>query len=99
MAGYEILEEYVSSQRLDIDQGRPVIVEVRDRDTFERLVVKAHIAPPGTELDGGQQLILRDLVENVAADDWQIAVVEELDADAIQSRAVSDFRKDAAEGA
>lgn len=99
MPGYEILEEYVHAQRQDIDQGRPVIVEVRDRDTFERLVVRAHIAPPGTDLEGGEQLILRDLVENVAADDWQITVVEELDADAIQSQAVSDFRKDAGEGA
>ena len=99
MPGYEILEEYVQNQRLDIDQGRPVIVEVRDRDTFERLVVRARIAPPGSELEGGQQLILRDLVENVAADDWLIAVVEELDADAIQSKAVSEFRKDAGEGA
>ena len=74
MPGYEILEEYVHAQRLDIDQGQSVVVEVRDRDTFERLVVRAQIAPPGTALEGGEQLILRDLVENVAADDWSSRV-------------------------
>ena len=99
MPGYEILEEYVEGHRSDIDQGRPVVVEVRDRDTFERLVVRAHIAPPGRKLDNGQQLILRDLVENVSADDWQIAVLEELDAEAVQSEPMSSFRKDAGDGA
>jgi hypothetical protein len=99
MPGYEILEEYIHGQRTSIDQGQPVVVEVRDRDTFERLVVRAEIAPPGTELENGQQLILRDLVENVAADDWQIVVLEELDAEAMQSIPMSDFRKDAGEGA
>ena len=99
MPGYEILEEYVQSQRSEIDRGQPVVVEVRDRDTFERLVVRARIAPPATALEKGVPLIIRDLVENVAADDWQIVVLEELDAEAMQSVPVSDFRKDASDGA
>lgn len=95
MAGYEILEEYVHSQRADIDKGNPVTVEVRDRDTFERLVVKAQIAPPGADLEGGEQLVLRDLAENVSADDWKIVVLEELDPESVEIKPVSDFRKDA----
>lgn len=99
MAGYEILEEYVHGQRADIDQGKAVTVEVRDRDTFERLVVRAKIAPPGTGLEGGEQLVLRDLAENVAADDWKIVVLEELDPESVEIKPVSDFRKDAGGGA
>ncbi len=99
MAGYDILEEYVHGQRADIDQGNPVTVEVRDRDTFERLVVKAKIAPPGADLEGGEQLILRDLAENVSADDWKIVVLEELDPESVDIKPVSDFRKDAGGGA
>jgi transcriptional regulator with XRE-family HTH domain len=99
MAVYEILEEYVHGQRADIDQGNPVIVEVRDRDTFERLVVKAKIAPPGADLEGGEQLVLRDLAENVSADDWKIVVLEELDPESVDIKPVSDFRKDAGGGA
>ena len=99
MAVYEILEEYVHGQRADIDQGNPVTVEVRDRDTFERLVVKAKIAPPGADLEGGEQLVLRDLAENVSADDWKIVVLEELDPESVDIKPVSDFRKDAGGGA
>lgn len=95
MPVYEILEEYVHGQRSDIDQGKPVTVEVRNRDTFERLVVKAQIAPPGADLEGGEQLVLRDLAENVSADDWKIVVLEELDPESVDIKPVSDFRRDA----
>lgn len=98
MAVYEILEEYVHAKKNDIDQGKPVIVEVRDTDTFERLLVKAEIAPPGATLEGGDQLVLRDLAENVAADDWSIKVLEELDPEAVDIRPESDFRKNSTEG-
>lgn len=99
MAVYEILEEYVHGQRGDIDQGKPITVEVRDLDTFERLVVKAQIAPPGADLEGGEKLILRDLAENVSADDWKIVVLEELDPESVDIKPVSDFRRDAGGGA
>lgn len=95
MTVYEVLEEYVHGQRGEIDQGNPITVEVRDRDTFERLVVKAQIAPPGSDLEGGEQLVLRDLAENVSADDWSIVVLEELDPEAVEIKPVSDFRRDA----
>ena len=97
--GFEVLEEYVHGQRGEIDQGNTIIVEVRDQDTFERLVVKARIAPPGVALDDGEQLILRDLMENVSADDWKIQILEELDPESVEIKPVSDFRKDAGGGA
>jgi hypothetical protein len=92
---YEILEEYVHSKRADIDQGNPVILEVRDLDTFERLVAKVKIGPPEAPLENGDQLILRNLAENVVSDAWTIEVLEELDPDDIEITPESDFRKNA----
>jgi hypothetical protein len=98
MAVYEILEEYVVAKRSEIDQGNPVTVEVRDTDVFERLVVKAQIAPPGKTLDGADRLILRNLAGNVSADNWTIKILEELDPETVDIRPESDFRKNAGPG-
>ena len=95
MGTYEILEEYVLTQQSAIDRGEPIVVEVRDTDTFERLVVRAQITPPGRELADSDELVLRNLAENVAARGWRIRVLDELDAESVQSVAVSAFRKDA----
>lgn len=99
MEHYEILEEYIQAQREKIDCGEPVVVEVRNTETFERLIVSAVIAPPGVELEDGQPLVLRDLAENVAADDWKIKIVEELDPASVDIQPESDFRKSAPDGA
>lgn len=95
MAIFEILDEYVYAKKSDIDMGNPVIVEVRNTDTFERLVVKAHIVPPDGELENSNELVLRNLAENVAADGWKIRVIEELDPESVNIEPESDFRKDA----
>ncbi|MCX7170266.1 MAG: hypothetical protein NTY41_08240 [Proteobacteria bacterium] len=99
MARYGILEEYVKSQQTDIDQGKPVVVEVRELDTFERLITKSLIAPPGKQLEGGAPLTVLNLAENVVSDAWKILVLEELDSDSIESKAQSDYRKSAPPGA
>ena len=100
MTTYEILEEYVHAQRAAIDQGNPVIVEIRDIDTFERLTVRAKIIPPGADGDGDDvdRLVLRDLAENVAADDWKITVLEEVDPETANITPQSDYRKSAPDG-
>lgn len=98
MPEYEVLEEYVHAARSDIDQGNPVVVEVRDNDTFERLVVRALIVPPGQDAAGADRLLLRNLAENVSADDWAIRIVERLDPESVDIRPVSDYRKQGGEG-
>ncbi len=94
MTQYEILEEYVHVQRQDIDEGNPVTVEVRDLDTFERLIVKARLGPPEAPIENADQLILKNLAENVVTDQWTIEVLEELD-DNTEILPQSDFRKNA----
>jgi len=95
MSVFEILDEYVYAKKNEIESEKPVIVEVRDTDTFERLVVKALIAPPGRELEDGDDLVLRNLAENIAAEGWKIRVLEELDPEAVEIKPESAFRKDA----
>ena len=95
MTVFEILDEYVHAKKNDIDLGNPVIVEVRDTDTFERLIVKAHIVPPGGELEGGDELVLRNLAENISEVGWKIRVIEELDPEGVEIKPESAFRKDA----
>ena len=99
MTTYEILEEYVHSQRAAIDQRNSVVVEVRDINTFERLTVKARIFPPNSGEEGSDTLVLRDLAENVAADDWSISILEEVDPETADIRPQSDYRKSAPDGA
>lgn len=99
MTTYEILEEYVHSQRAAIDQGNSVVVEVRDIETFERLTVKARIFPPKSGEEGADTLVLRDLAENIAANDWSISILEEVDSETADIRPQSDYRKSAPDGA
>ena len=99
MTRYEILEEYVESQGQDVEQGRPVIVEIRNSDTFERLIVKALIGRPGQPITDGDCLVVKNLAENVVSDQWTIKLIEELEPEALGSTAQSAFRKNAPDGA
>ncbi len=65
--------------RREVTEGEPFVVEVRDLDTFERLVVRALVAQPGTELDDGEDLFVLDWIENRQEEAWSIRILEELD--------------------
>jgi len=99
MTTYEILEEYVESQRQAVEQGQPVVVEIQDIETFERLVVKARIGTPDAPVANGDRLVLKNLAENVVSDKWTIEVIEELDAETVAVVPQSAFRKSARDGA
>jgi hypothetical protein len=77
----------------EILAGEPVILEVRDLDTFERLVVKAIVAEPPNVLDDGDELWVLDWIESKLEEPWSIRVLEELDEDAADS-ARSDVSED-----
>jgi hypothetical protein len=98
MDTYEVLEEYIEELKPDIEQGQPVTVEVRNVDTFERLVVQAQVEPPGVAGEGYDRLILRNLAENVSSDEWSIRILEKLDPESVEIHPVSDFRRAGGEG-
>lgn len=75
---FEAYIGYVAERDAEAEAGEPVVLEVRDLDTFERLVVRAIIAKPGVALEGGDQLWILDWVEARQPEPWGIKVLEEL---------------------
>ena len=73
------LSDASKDTRPEIAAGEPFVIELRDLDTFERLVVRAIVVPPGQSLDGGEELWVLDWIENRMEDPWSIKVLEELD--------------------
>lgn len=67
----------------EITSGQPLILEVRDLDTFERLVVKAMIGEPPNKIEGGDKLWVLDWIEKKLDEPWSIKVLEELEDDAL----------------
>lgn len=76
---FEAYIGYVAERDAEAESGESVVLEVRDLETFERLVVRAVIAKPGTTLDGGDELWIVDWVEARQPEPWSIKVLEELD--------------------
>lgn len=76
---FEAYIGYISEKEAEAESGEPVVLEVRDMDTYERKVVRAVIAKPGTELADSDVLWILDWVEARQEDPWRIRVVEELE--------------------
>ena len=65
--------------RQEVAAGEPFVIELRDLDTFERLVVRAIVVAPGEALEGGDELWVLDWIENRIEEPWSVKVLEELD--------------------
>lgn len=64
--------------RNEVKEGKPFVLEVRDMDTFERLVVKALVSDSSDAMQGGDELWVLDWIENRNETPWSIKVIEEL---------------------
>lgn len=85
---YEAYIGYIDDKHEQIDAGESIVIEVRDLDTFERLIVRAKVGRPERPLDDGDELWILDWVEKRQDAAWSIFVEEELDEDdAAASRA------------
>jgi hypothetical protein len=85
--GYEIYEVYLQGHDKDIDGGNPFEMEIKDRATFARMVVKAKVARSKDALPSGQELWIRSYDrDEVMEEPWAIEIVEELDDDHIVPR-------------
>lgn len=71
--------------RPEVKAGEPFVIELRDLDTFERLVVRALVAEPPATVEGGQELWVLDWVENRKPVPWSIRVLEEIDEDQLEA--------------
>ena len=79
------LTDEAQKTRREVVAGEPFVIEVRDLDTFERLVVRAIVAEPPAKLESGQELWVLDWVENRTPKPWSIQVLEEIDADQLEA--------------
>jgi hypothetical protein len=78
------LKDDSQETRPEITNGQPMVVEVRDLDTFERLVVSALVAEPPAQIEDGDELWVLDWVEKKLPTPWPIRVLEELEDDALE---------------
>ncbi len=82
---FEAYIGYVADKDKEVEAGDPVVVEVRDLDTFERKIVRAVIAKPGQSLADSDQLWILDWVESRMTEPWGIRVLEELDPEEVSA--------------
>jgi hypothetical protein len=85
--GYEIYEVYLQGHEKDVNEGNPFEMEIRDRATFNRIVVKAKVARSKNDLPSGEDLWIRSYdKDEVKEEPWVIKIVEVLDDDYIVPR-------------
>lgn len=82
---YEAYIGYLDDKDEEINKGESMVVEVRDLETFERLIVRAKVGKPERPLDNGEDLWILDWVEKRQEIPWTIIIEEELDEEAIEA--------------
>ncbi len=85
--GYEVYEVYLFGHEKDIEEGNPFEMELKDRATYERKVVKAKVSREKEKLNNPAPLYVRDYQkdEEKPGNLW-IEIVEELPDDYIVPR-------------
>lgn len=68
---------YLEERKADIEAGKPIIIQVVDRDIFEAKTVKAIIASTAEKLPDGEDLWIKDDKEELAPVPWRIKILEE----------------------
>ena len=71
--------------RNEVKEREPFVLEVRDMDTFERLVVKAVVSDSADAIQGSDELWVLDWIENRMEAPWSIKLLEELTEEDIEA--------------
>lgn len=69
---------YIDELKADIEAGKPVTIQIIDRDIFEAKTVKAIIAKSPEELPDGVDLWIKDDREELSPVPWRIKILEEI---------------------
>jgi hypothetical protein len=75
-----VLETYIKYLRehmAEIEEGRPITIQVTDREIFEQRVVKAIIARSPDKLPEGEDLWIKNEREEIDPVPWRIKIIEE----------------------
>ena len=76
--GFEIYDGNVKDNEKNIEEGNPIIVEVRDLTDFTRKIVKAVISRTQDSIPNGVDLWFKDKDDKLVLDPGSISVIEEV---------------------
>ena len=69
--------KYLEEQMGEIEAGRPITIQVTDREIFEQKVVKAIITRSPDKLPDGENLWIKNEREEIGPVPWKIKIIEE----------------------
>lgn len=86
--GYEVYEAYLIGHEKEIEEGKELILEVKNFEDFQRVIVKAIVAKSPGDLPGSEPLWIRDYKEDTIKqkEPWAIKIIEELDEDEYEAK-------------
>jgi hypothetical protein len=69
--------KYLREHMAEIEEGKPITIQVTDREIFEQRVVKAIIARSPDKLPEGEDLWIKNEREEIDPVPWRIKIIEE----------------------
>jgi len=79
--GFEVFDGNLTDHKKDIEEGNPIIVEVRDLADFNRKIVKAVISRARGSVADGVDLWFKDQEDKLVLEPGSIKVIEEMEED------------------
>jgi hypothetical protein len=83
-SGYEVFQPLIDKNIGAINAGETVMLEIKDCQTFTRLLVKAKVSKSKEQLNNAHDLWIVGSTEVPYADPWAIEIIEELDDDDVR---------------
>lgn len=83
--GYEVYEGYLDGHEQEMAEGTPFILEVRDLETFTRMIIKAIVSREKDSIPGGSPLWFKDYSDEIVPQPGSIKILEELDDEEYQA--------------
>lgn len=77
--GYEVYEGYIDGHEQEMAEGTPFIIEIRDLETFTRMIVKAIVSREKDAVPDGSPLWIKDYGDEIVPEPGSIKILEELD--------------------
>ncbi len=79
--GFEVFDGNLKDHEKDIEEGNPIVVEVRDLADFTRKIVNAVISRSQGSVPDGVDLWFKDQEDKLVLEPGSIKVIEEMEDD------------------
>lgn len=86
--GYEVYEAYLIGHEEEIEAGKELVLEIKNFEDFQRLVVRAIVSKSFDAIPEAEKLWVRDYKEDTIkhTEPWAIKIIEELDEDEFEAK-------------